>query len=68
MKIIVYWIGGIVFSIAVITSLAWADGAYDCWSKLSDSGHEYGYNLLKGCRYKADKGWLQYDRLRDLGA
>ena len=45
----------------------WANGAFDCWRKLSDSKFDYRYHLLKGCQYESEKsGWLRYDRLRDV--
>lgn len=59
---------GFVAIVGFIMALSWGSGAYDCWQKLSDSGKDYRYKLLKGCQYQSKDGWLNYDRLRDIAS
>lgn len=57
----------IIALLALPVSCNWTVHAIGCWQKLSDSGKDYRYKMLKGCQYQTSQGWLNYDRLRDLG-
>lgn len=58
--------GLVILILAGIFLFFWVPGAFACWQKLSDSGMDYRYKIIKGCQYKTkDGGYLSYDRLRD---